>query len=259
MKNIIRKILSRVGLTAGTLGLVIAGAAAFSAFEAHIVNVTATIENATNISTSALGFGTVFPEEVLHSPVTLSLSSSFLSQGNTGATNVDYVIKQKPKCQLNLGVDPALQLPQYAQVTENAQGVFSCPDPVHYHIMPLLCPYLSKTSPREGDTSIPSFHGPTASASWTDQISTKYEAIGHLSKNGIASTSWDIDLHTPCFTGQCSQDWAKYVHAANPTASASAYFADPSLQGKQMGCDLWYELYNVSTTPVPSPTPIPTL
>lgn len=39
-----KKYLVRAGVAVGTLGLVVAGAAAFSAFEAHVVNVTATTE-----------------------------------------------------------------------------------------------------------------------------------------------------------------------------------------------------------------------
>src|SRR5665213_909618 len=195
-----KKALTRLGLAAGTLGLVIAGAAAFSAFEAHVVNVTATINKATDISTSALTYGNVFPQEILHQPVTLSLSTSFVSAANTLATNVDYVIKQKPKCQLN--AEAQGNFAQYAQVTDDAQGNFVCP--ANYHVMPLLCPYLSKTSPTAGDTSVPSFHGPTSTPAWTDSVSVATEATGHLSKGGATSTTWDIDLHTPCFAGQCA-------------------------------------------------------
>jgi hypothetical protein len=235
-----KKLLMRAGLAAGTLGLVLAGAAAFSAFEAHVVNVTATINNATDISTSELTFGNVFPEEILHNPVTLSLSTSFTSTANTRATNVDYVIKQKPKCKL---ITPNTALPTYAQVTENADHTFVCPG--GYQAMPLLCPYLSKTSPNATDTSVPSFHGPLTG--WTDTTSNTYAAVGHLTKTN-PSTTWDIDLHTPCFQGECAQDWASYVHTANATADPNAYMADPANQNVQMGCDLWYELTGVNQT-----------
>lgn len=85
-------------LTGGALLAMVAGVVAVGAFEAHVVNVTATIENATDISATAIAMGNVFPQEVLNNPITLSLSDSFLSKDNTRATNVDYVIKQKPKC-----------------------------------------------------------------------------------------------------------------------------------------------------------------
>jgi hypothetical protein len=242
-----KKLLYRTGAVVGTIGIILAGAAAFSAFEAHVVNVTATISNATEISTSALSFGNVFPQEILHNPVTLSLSSSFLSTDNTRATNVDYVIKQKPKCKAN---DPANQN-QYAQVVDvpgisDSPATFACP--VGYTAMPLLCPYLSKTSDKATDTNVTSFHGPTDLTSWTDAISEQFAAVGHLSKPGQISTTWDIDLHTPCFRGQCSQDWPAYVHTANPNViDPTVYEADPQYKGAQMGCDLWYEVTGVRT------------
>ena len=114
--------------------------------------------------------------------------------------------------------------------------------------MPLLCPFLSKTSPTAGDTSMPSFHGPIDLAAWNDTTSEQYAAIGHLTQQN-PSTKWDIDLHVPCFTGQCGQDWATYVHTANPTADPNAYLIDPNLKGQLLGCDLWYEVTGVNRTP----------
>ncbi|MDR3643413.1 MAG: hypothetical protein P4L74_07385 [Candidatus Doudnabacteria bacterium] len=249
-----KKLFMRAGLATGTLGLIIAGAAAFSAFEAHVVNVTATISNATDITTSAITFGNVFPQEILHNPVTLALSSSFLSQSNTRATSVDYVIKQKPKCALIPGITG--DLPPYAEVADNSDGTFVCP--TGYQAMPLLCPYLSKTSPTEGDTSVPSFHGPTDLASWTDAVSVATEATGHLTAAN-PSTTWDIDLHTPCFSGECAQDWNSFVTGANPAVTTTSqpyntayYQASSTYQGLPMGCDLWYEVSGIGTSTAPS-------
>lgn len=57
----------------------------FAAFEAHVINVTATIENALKVNTSAIDFGTVFPQEKLDKDFTVSLSDSFVSsQGGGG-------------------------------------------------------------------------------------------------------------------------------------------------------------------------------
>ena len=126
----------------------------------------------------------------------------------------------------------------YAQVTEDAQGNFVCP--TDYVKMPLLCPFLSKTSNVQGDNSISSFHGPIDKDLWTNAIT------GHLELNDNPSTTWDIDLHVPCFAGQCGQDWAGYVLKANPDADPNAYLINPNLKGQQLGCDLWYELTAVN-------------
>jgi hypothetical protein len=255
-----KKLLWRAGLAAGTLGLVVAGAAAFSAFEAHVVNVTATISNATDVPTTPIVYGNVFPQEIQDQFVTMSLSQSFLSGANTLATNVDYVLKQKPKCGLPVAgtAGGPVTYSAYEQVTEKADGVFICPD-ANYVMLPLLCPYLSKTSHTQGDISIPAFHGPTALADWTNTVSIANQAVGHLSKGGTTSTtstSWDIDLHTPCFKTECAQDWASFVTTANPSitnpATIAGYQAEQSLKGQQMGCDLWFEVSGINNNGAPA-------
>lgn len=99
MKINYKKILTRASLGAGTVGVIIAGAAAFSAYEAHIVNVTARIENALLVETTSLAFGTVFPQEYRTDQfVNVGLSGSFTAQNRLD--DVEYVIKQKPKVKL---------------------------------------------------------------------------------------------------------------------------------------------------------------
>src|SRR3989338_8179396 len=87
--------LKRAAIGAGTIGVIVAGAAAFSAFESHTINVTARIENALFVQEDAIDFGTVFPQEYLTSDVRVALSDSFL--GEDRVDDIRYVIKQKPK------------------------------------------------------------------------------------------------------------------------------------------------------------------
>ena len=75
---------------------VAAGVAGLSAFEAHVINVTAKIENALQVSADSIDFGTVFPQEELDKEVSISLSRSFLSEDRVD--DVNYFIRQKPKC-----------------------------------------------------------------------------------------------------------------------------------------------------------------
>jgi hypothetical protein len=234
-----RIFLMTIALVAIAIGIV-----GMSAYEAHVVNVTATIENATLMSSPELAFGTTFPQEILHRPETISLSKSFIDSEALGVT---YKIKQKPKCQNN---DPAGD-PKFAQVTENADGNFICPE--GFSAMPLLCPYLSKTSSNPLDLNVPSFHGTTSLAGWTNAVSEQLKATGELTKQA-PSTTWDIDLHVPCISGQCAQDWPAYVHAANAKANPADYMLDPNNEGDLLGCDLWYEVTGVNRTPVTPPT-----
>ena len=85
----------KILLGLGAMLAVVAGVAALSAFEAHVINVTAHIENALNVDNYGLDFGTVFPQENLFENFTVSLSDSFVLQNE--ATEVDYKIVQKPK------------------------------------------------------------------------------------------------------------------------------------------------------------------
>src|SRR3989338_5235577 len=83
------------------LGIAAAGTALamlplFAAFEAHVINVTARIENALAVSTNSIDFGTVFPQEHLNKPLSIRLSSSFMTEPRVD--DVEYFIRQKPKC-----------------------------------------------------------------------------------------------------------------------------------------------------------------
>lgn len=389
-------------MATGTVGVVIAGAAAFSAFEAHIINVTATIQNAMDVPVDSMDFGTVFPEEKFDQNFTLGLSSSFIgavsatttegasfvvafnqalrkdgspvppdrsdpshalgmpqttgapfdastspanfvslgfggsltlgfdhfivnnggsevkdfevtggpsypdekvdvyaAQATSGpwtllkagsikddqidlgplpwakyvklvdvsdknlfeatadgfdvdavtainqtrAGLVDYMIRQKPKCVSNSDASV------HPQVTEDEEGNFVCPQ--GSTMMPLLCPYLSKheistdgTVGENDGSGINAFHG--LPGPWTEATTEATQVTGELNKgaNDVSDT-WNIDLKTPCFKGQCAQDWASYVHTYNPSADPLVYQADPKDEHKTFGCDLWVEITGI--------------
>lgn len=83
-------------LTCAAIISVVAGVVGLSAFEAHIINVTAHIENALAVTPTAIEFGTVFPQEFLvRGPIEVSLSSSFMDQNRVD--EVTYKLVQKPK------------------------------------------------------------------------------------------------------------------------------------------------------------------
>ena len=84
-------ILSFVAIAAVAVGVV-----GMSAFEAHVINVTAKIENALSVPIDEIDFGTVFPQEQLDFPVEIALSDSFMAEDRVD--DVKYMIRQKPKC-----------------------------------------------------------------------------------------------------------------------------------------------------------------
>jgi|GEM_PF-3482430 len=75
-----------LGLAA--VAVVVGGVAAMSAFEAHIINVTAKIENALSVPMPEINFGTVFPEEEFEESFNVVLSESFQEQAECSNVNL---------------------------------------------------------------------------------------------------------------------------------------------------------------------------
>ena len=220
--------MKKVLLVVGAFAIALATVPMFAAFEAHVINVTARIENALNVNTEPISFGTVFPEEFLFRNFTMRLSDSFLADQD--ANDVEYVIKQKPKC-----ADDALNPTEYSRVTEDERGNFICENENHV-ILPVLCPYLSKHSLDQdsNDGFINAGHG---SIDWTptDTESTKVAGVLIKSQQDI-SDSWLIDLFVPCFEGQCAQDNLVPAQYQQPKEN----------EHKVFGCDLWIEVTGIS-------------
>lgn len=86
----------KIFVSLASVGAVVASATMFAAFEAHVINVTAKIENALFVDSYGIDFGTVFPQEYINNKTfTVGLSDSFISQDR--ATTVNYKIVQKDK------------------------------------------------------------------------------------------------------------------------------------------------------------------
>src|SRR3989344_2055391 len=250
------------------LGIAAAGTALamipmFAAFEAHVINVTATIENALSVDTDPIEFGTVFPEELLVMPLSIQLSQSF--QEEDRVDDVEYMIRQKPKCGLPIADTDPVQYSEFAQVTHTdpnntpedpTDDVLVCPgnddtdtdedgvdtdtDGPGFVELPLLCPFISKHDDQtpDNDGSIDSFHGPLTDWDMGDTIAT--QVLGRLSKlDQDLEDIWDIDLHVPCFSGFCAQD----------NVIPEDYQIDIDLEHSLFGCDLWIEVTEVSETP----------
>jgi len=210
-----------LGLAA--VAVVVGGVAAMSAFEAHIINVTAKIENALSVTPDPIDFGTVFPQEYLEKTLTVSLSESFLAEGRVD--DVDYFIKQKPK-----PIDPADaewchdNLPESdydSQDTAWQDYLAKCYYP--------LCEYLSKHPDDDvaNDGSLDAFHCIGESVN------------GRLAKSeGDEVDNWTIDLDVPCFEGMCAQDWTH-----------EGWELPAELESQVFGCDLWIEVNGISEQP----------
>ena len=240
--------MKKILLGLGAAGITLALIPMFAAFEAHVVNVTAKIENALNVPLEPINFGTVFPQEQLDRTLDVHLSQSFIDENRVD--DIDYIIRQKPKCQLVS--QNSVDLPQFGRVTEDLRGNFVCEDEVHYDIMPLLCPYLSKHEissdglVAENDSAgIKAFHG--LPGPWTMATTLATQVKGHLAKlQQDFDDLWNIDLKVPCFGNHCAQDWESFVLGINASSTPADYIQPIENEHLLFGCDLWLEVTGVS-------------
>ncbi|MBI2097791.1 MAG: hypothetical protein HYT46_02590 [Candidatus Vogelbacteria bacterium] len=237
----------------------------FAAFEVHVVNVTAKIENALSLTAEALDFGTVFPQEHLAQQLDIALSSSFLAEPRVD--DVNYFIRQKPKCAITsndgTSFDPENTVTGQVIVnrennTSNSVTRIDCGPPPRdlregesWGVLPSLCEYLSKTGE---ENELLSFHKPwqveNSQVVWND-------TRGYLAKstNDISDT-WTIDLAVPCFGGYCAQDWEDFVRRINAGALPAEQWVQPAEnEHKIFGCDLWVEVTGVSQAGWVTPPP----
>ncbi len=230
---------------------VIVGLPLAAAFEAHVVNVTARIENALYVHPQSLQFGTVFPQEHLFSSFFIAFSESFSAANQNRVGTVEYVIKQKPRPReaflAAMGTEAARDWCHL-----NAPADANNPnDPYYTNCYPTMCSALSKhpdnhpsTGPNaNNDVGLPPFHNPEIDFA-TGKI-VKFNQNGSTVGNDPADT-WDVDLAVPCFRGQCAQDWADFVHGLNPNAGdPRQYVLPPNLEHETFACDLWVEVTSI--------------
>jgi hypothetical protein len=84
--------MKRIVLLVAALVLVVSGVAAVSAYEAHLINVRAHVENALTVDTAHVDFGTVFPQEWLSGNITVQTSESFRDETQDRVTTVNYAV-----------------------------------------------------------------------------------------------------------------------------------------------------------------------
>jgi len=213
-------------------------ASMFAAFEAHVINVTAHIENALAVDPQEIEFGTVFPQEYQERTFTINLSDSFMDEEQTRVKDVEYKIVSKPKCWNN---DP--ENPEYAPVDF---ATHECP--TGFVVMNDLCAFLSKMPvDADGETGVLSYFrnlglDSECVGSPSDPIGI---ASGHLEKCldpavdncGLGDTEdcWTVDLKVPPVEGYIAQDWPD-----------SCRDWTVPVDGADYGCDLWVEVTGLS-------------
>ena len=227
-------------LIVGTLAIVLATVPMFAAWEAHVINVTAHIENALKIiAPSDMSFGTVFPQEYREKSFYVTTSDSFCKPDQRRVLTIDYKIVQKPKCECDLWDPQSPELCPDGQYAPVGYDDHLCPS--GYTAMPSLCPYLSKT-PSDDIVDLEPFDDPEDPANI---------ATGTIDKDLDKTDQWTLDLVVPCFEGHCDQGWYDFVKGYNPDAIPDDYIVPFELESETFGCDLWIEVTDIYTADVP--------
>ena len=223
---------------------VVSGIAALSAYEAHVINVTAHIENALSVSPEEIAFGTVFPQEYLTKPITIAMSDSFLEEERVD--DIEYVIAQKPKPRNPEDWEYCLESWEIA--LDEFMGCWfdcyegggseeycwhQCKEALFYYANPEMCyPSLCLWLSKMPDGTPPN-----------DRGMMPFEGIfgvaeGRLAKSeGDTEDAWIIDLIVSCFQGMCAQDYS-WEEFGPPLP--------PEFEGETFGCDLWIEVTGIS-------------
>jgi hypothetical protein len=207
MKFIIKNKFS-VALAAAISLIIIVLAGSIEVSANHI-----TINSNLSVTPNIISFETVFPGEIHFKPLTITLSDEFLE--SEIHDDVEYKILQRTKPR-----EDSQEEREYCALFPNDYS----------RCYPSLCPFLSKTADEDppNDTSIPAFHNPA------DPTSIVYGRLAKSDEDVV--DDWIIDLHTPCFKGQCDQT----------SNVPPEYQLDPEFEGEIFGCDLIVEIERIS-------------
>ena len=182
--------------------LVVSGVAAVSAYEAHVVDVKAHVENALIVSDN-IDYGIVFPQETLELEVYIGLSNSFMDEENTRVSDLDYALYWTPKAIYGGAIDP------------DGDGFF---EPISPFIIPS---FDAAESPLDGTVA----SGITCPSQkfYTLPVPTDYDlwAWGHLDAATDNHDIWHLKFYSPVFdlwsnnTTDPLGNWPHVLYLAN--------------------------------------------
>lgn len=132
--------MKKVIFIVAALMAVFSGVAAVSAYEGHLVDIKAHVENALGVETDEWDLGTVFPQEIIESDLVFGLSESFLAQEAVSDVTYKLCWELKP-APLDGEGEPTICKPL---TFEDAAGALT------YYYQPLN-PYLEILMSSDGD------------------------------------------------------------------------------------------------------------
>lgn len=214
----------RILLLTAAIVAVAVGVVGMSAFEAHVINVTAHIENALAVSSSELEFGTVVPQEYLEREFFISLSESFLASERLDEVSYDIIQMPKP-----IWPEPMECSQGFADVT--AARTYCINNPTDYNCCYHdLCQFLSKDDgdPEDmNDISHPSYFQDTFC-----ELSVTQAGGELIQSEGDIEDRWIVDLKVPPIYGSVGLEWPSNC----PTIPAEDDY----------GCDLYIQVNGVN-------------
>ena len=168
-------------LIISALMLVVSGVAAVSAYEAHVINVKAHVENALIVSQD-VDFGITFPQDLLQEELYIGLSESFRSVNQTRVSDLEYALYWTPKL-----------------ISEHPGAVDPDCDTFFEPIAPFIVPgFNAAESPSDGVVSSGITPPPGFTALPTPAGYVKM-GWGHLDKATDPDDIWHLKFYVPVF------------------------------------------------------------
>ncbi|HLC90128.1 MAG TPA: hypothetical protein VJG65_04150 [Patescibacteria group bacterium] len=260
--------MKKILLVISAFAIALATVPMFAAFEAHVVNVTAKVENALSVNASPIKFGSVYPQERRYSRI-INIHPTSAFRNNPRLEWISYVIKQKPKPKVDRDeiIFPSTNpggISAHEYCLNNAPQTYDAQSEYATYCFPSLCPYLSKekviTDPvgepqiENGPMNVPweqrEIHTEYGVTAFHDPSDPRFWASGWVRYYG--QDWWRLDLAVPCFDGECAQDWPDFVRATsqNPEIDPANYVLPQSLRGQVFGCDIWIEVTGFESKPI---------
>ena len=217
-----KKLMTNRKLAALVVGVLVVAVSLpfFAAFEAHVINVRAHIENALKVDSNHIDLGILFPNEtdLTISGFKVVLSESFLRDTQTRVKDVSYFIRCKSKGE------------------HDTQSTWDTPEADDhdrdYWKKHSLCPYFNVTSTEnEGDTH---------------KSANLDKGSGARGQAPASSDTWNINVPwVPPFAGYASQSELGGPTLTNDPdlefPNSVSEVVPPSEIGADYGADLWIE------------------
>ena len=243
--------MKKVLLVLVALVVVLSGVAMVSAYEAHVINVKAKVENALMVTTEQVHYGTVFPEEWLTRQFKVKHSDSFCELTQTRVDTITYEVWVTRK----LVEDPPPS--PYPAPVEDILGVdyyYWLGDALYIGIFDTFPVDPAKMYPDDAD---PLGHGVNGTLKHvtTDTAPILSDNISKETTWGFAPDDWYdvivVGLDVPVFQGSWNDLSDVPIKPSGRNGPTVELTGERNVQGIVLGAEIKIQVTNIFAWPMP--------